>query len=122
MTLRLTPPKGICFKEELDNEYEFSYSMLRERLHILLQLHYSSLSFGIADTSNINVEFAPDSFFNIPKLNQKKLEKIRFCELQCPNDPSIFIPAAIIRSHKHLVWIHLEAEDRITFPRIYSIV
>lgn len=62
---------------------------------------------------------APESLFEIPRYNNHYMEKNRFCEFKHPEDPSFFVPAAIVRQRKIFVFIHLEAEKRFTLPMIY---
>uniref|UniRef100_A0A915DCQ6 Uncharacterized protein n=1 Tax=Ditylenchus dipsaci TaxID=166011 RepID=A0A915DCQ6_9BILA len=47
-------------------------------------------------------------------------KKIRYCEIQSSRNPLSFAPAAIIRSRKHMLWLHVETADKSTPPRIYS--
>lgn len=80
-------------------ESEFSFTTLRQRL-------------ALRQTC------APDSCFDIFRV-PKKVEKLRHLEVWDEAKQKL-VPATIIRSSKHLLWIRFEHLNICTPPKIYS--
>lgn len=67
--------------------------------------------------------FASEILFNIP-VQTKKIEKMRYFELlekhSTEKNKIYFVPALIVRTYKHLVFVHIESSKNLTYPQIFS--
>ncbi|KAL3103987.1 hypothetical protein niasHT_020680 [Heterodera trifolii] len=88
----------------------------------VLPSSYSSALISVPFSVPMEFSFAPDSLFELPKMAQKRLEFVRYCEVQDAADPTLFYPGAIVRSQQHLVWVHFDRDEHTHRPaQIYSI-
>ncbi|KAI1717661.1 SLED domain-containing protein [Ditylenchus destructor] len=101
--LRLTIPKGMC---EQDFSYPNLWKRLGDKLDQLEIQHRDKLIIAL------------DDMFQIPK-TVKKTDKMRYCEVYNQKTGG-FVPAAIVRTKKHLVWVHAEDSEKFVPPKIYS--
>ncbi|KAL3105584.1 hypothetical protein niasHT_021687 [Heterodera trifolii] len=88
----------------------------------VLPSSYNSALISVPFSVPMEFSFAPDSLFELPKMAQKRLEFVRYCEVQDAADPTLFYPGAIVRSQQHLVWVHFDRDENTHQPaQIYSI-
>ncbi|KAI3415389.1 hypothetical protein GPALN_004997 [Globodera pallida] len=144
--IRLTFPQGMN-----QSDASFSYAALRLKLNDLFaqtyhnncsndalpnqqvhavpqQLQQQQPSLHVAPSSSTAISspiafcFAPDALFDMPKMAQKRLECVRYCEVQDAANPTLFYPGAIVRSQQHLIWVHCARDEHTHQPaQIYTI-
>ncbi|VDK47447.1 unnamed protein product [Anisakis simplex] len=92
--IRLTPPEDY-------GEGEFSWSVYREKC-------------GLVKGS------APEQCFDLPRV-QRSFDKLRNVEVLDTRTGDVMYPGKIVRSVRHLVWVHLCHYANATPPNVYSI-
>ncbi|KAK0411856.1 hypothetical protein QR680_005882 [Steinernema hermaphroditum] len=92
--LRLTKPAGF-------GKGEFSWSEFRSRLNLTM--------------------CAPEQCFSLPKI-QKPIEKMRHLEMisSLGNGRALCYPFSIVRTLKHLIWLHNDTDPVANPPFIYT--
>ncbi|VDM43510.1 unnamed protein product [Toxocara canis] len=92
--IRLTPPEDY-------GEGEFSWNVYREKC-------------GLTKGS------APEHCFDLPRV-QRNFDKLRNVEVLDIRTHNVMYPGKIVRSMRHLVWVHLCHYANATPPAVYSI-